>query len=85
MQLYTKAVLKRLGWTVVLLIVAECIFLIAVYAGLPQGPTVGSILVAMIVVAFILGRVYGSGLAPRHREGDKSAKSGDASELQKRD
>ena len=85
MQLYTKAVLKRLGWTVVLLIVAECIFLVATYAGLPQGPTVGYILVAMIVLAFILGRVYGSGSTHRNWDGDKSAESGDSSDVQKRD
>ncbi len=85
MQLYTKAVLKRLGWTVVLLIVAESVFLLATCAGLPQGPTVGSILVAMIVIAFVVGRVYESGPRTANREGDKSAESGDSPDLQKRD
>jgi hypothetical protein len=65
--------------------VAECVFLVATFAGLPQGPTVGYILVALTVVAFLLGRMYGSGLKQRNRDGDKSAESGDSPDLQNRD
>jgi hypothetical protein len=72
-QLYTKASLKRLGWTAVLTLVAVCVFLVAMFAGLPQMPTVGCILVALAVGAFVLGRVY------------KSTESGDLPDRQKRD
>jgi hypothetical protein len=84
-RLYTKASLKRLGWTFVLLVVAECVFVVAYLAGLPQGPTVGCILLALIAGAFILGRVYESGLTRRNGNGDKSAESGGSPGLQKRD
>ena len=73
MQLYTKAVLKRLGWTAVITIVAVCLYLAAMFVGLPQMPTVGFILVALVVGAFALGRVY------------KSTESGDSPDRQKRD
>jgi hypothetical protein len=72
-QLYTKAVLKRLGWTAVLTLVAVCVFLVAMYAGLPQMPTVGCILVALVAGTFVLGRVF------------KSTESGDSPDRQKRD
>jgi ABC-type long-subunit fatty acid transport system fused permease/ATPase subunit len=72
-QLYTKAVLKRLGWTAVVTLVAVCVFLVAMAAGLPQMPTVGCILLALIVVAVVLGRVF------------RATKSGDAPDGQKRD
>jgi hypothetical protein len=58
MQLYTKAVLKRLAWTAVVTLVAVGVFLVAMYAGLPQMPTVGWILVALVPVAFVLGQVF---------------------------
>jgi hypothetical protein len=73
MQLYTKAVLKRLGWTAVVALVAVCVFLVAMFAGLPQMPTVGFILVALVAVALALDRVY------------KSTESGDSPDRQKLD
>ncbi len=73
MQLYTKAVLKRLGWTVVLTLVAMCVFLVAMFAGLPQMPTVGCILMAMLAGTLALRRVF------------KSTESGDSPDRQKRD
>jgi hypothetical protein len=53
--------------------VAVCVFLVAMYAGLPQMPTVGFILLAMAVGAFVWGRVY------------NSTESGDSPDRQKRD
>ena len=73
MQLYTKAVLKRLGWTAVITLIAVCVYLVAMFAGLPQMPTVGFILVALVAAAFALSRVY------------KSTESGDSPDRQKRD
>ena len=73
MQLYTKAVLKRLGWTAVVALVAVCVFLAALYAGLPQMPTVGFILVGIFAAAIVLGRVL------------KATEPGDSPDLQKRD
>ena len=73
MQLYTKAVLKRLGWTAVVTLVAVCVFLVAMFAGLPQMPTVGFILLALAAGAFVLGRVF------------KSTESGDSPDRQKLD
>jgi hypothetical protein len=61
MQLYTKAVLTRLGRTAVVLFVAMCVYLIAMYAGWPQMPTVGWILVGMVIVMFVLEWVFKSG------------------------
>jgi 4-amino-4-deoxy-L-arabinose transferase-like glycosyltransferase len=72
-QLYTKAVLKRLGWTAVLTLVAMCVFLVAMFAGLPQMPTVGCILMAMLAGTLALRRVF------------KSTESGDSPDRQKRD
>ena len=71
MQLYTKAVLKRLGWTAVITLVAVGVFLVAMSAGLPQMPTVGFILVALLISAFVLGY--------------KSTESGESPNRQKRD
>jgi hypothetical protein len=85
MQPDTKESLKRLGWTLVLLVVAECVFLVAYFAGLPQGPTVGCILLALFVGTFILGRVYEMRLRRRNGDGAKPAESGDAPDVQKRD
>jgi hypothetical protein len=59
-QLYTKALLKRLGWTAVVTLVAVCVFLVAMSAGLPQMPTVGCILLAMVAGTLVLGRVFNS-------------------------
>ena len=73
MQLYTKAVLKRLGWTAVIGLVAVGVFLVAMYAGLPQMPTVGFILLGILAAAIVLGRVF------------KSAESGDSPDRQQRD
>ena len=73
MQLYTKAVLKRLGWTAVITLVAVGVFLVAMSAGLPQMPTVGFILVAIFACAIVLGRVF------------KATESGDSPDRQKRD
>jgi hypothetical protein len=73
MQLYTKAVLKRLGWTAVVAVVAMGVFLVAMYAGLPQMPTVGCICLALVVVAVVMGRVL------------KSTESGDSPDGQKHD
>jgi hypothetical protein len=84
-QLYTKAVLKRLGWTAVLLLVAWCVFLVAMFAGLPQMPTVGFILVAIVAVSIVLGRVYRPALSGRNRGRDESAESGDSPDRQQRD
>jgi hypothetical protein len=72
MQLYTKAVLKRLGWTAVVAVVAMGVFLIAMAAGLPQMPTVGCISVGLVVVAVVLGRVFkstesGESVVPQYR------------------
>jgi hypothetical protein len=53
--------------------VAVCVFLVAMFAGLPQMPTVGIILVALAAGAFAWGRVY------------KSTESGDSPDRQKRD
>jgi hypothetical protein len=72
-QLYTKEVLKRLGWTAVLALVAVCVFLVAMSAGLPQMPTVGCILVALVAGTFVLGRVF------------QSTESGDSPDQQQRD
>jgi hypothetical protein len=72
-QLYTKASLKRLGWTAVIALVAVGVFLVAMYAGLPQMPTVGCISVALVVAAIVLGRVY------------PSTEAGDSPDRQKRD
>lgn len=73
MQLYTKAVLERLGWTAVVALVAVCVFLVVMLAGLPQMPTVGCILVALVACTFVLGRVL------------KSTESGNSPDGQKRD
>ena len=73
MQLYTKAVLKRLGWTAVVGLVAVCVFLVAMSVGLPQMPTVGFILLAIFAAAIVLGRVF------------KSTESGDSPDRQQRD
>ncbi len=73
MQLYTKAVLKRLGWTAVVALVAVGVFLVAMSAGLPQMPTVGCILMALLAGSLALGRVF------------KSTESGDSPDRQKRD
>jgi hypothetical protein len=59
-QLYTKAVLKRLGWTAVVTLVAVCVFLVAMSAGLPQMPTVGCILLALGAGTLVLSRVFKS-------------------------
>jgi hypothetical protein len=72
-RLYTKAVLKRLGWTAVVGLVAVCVFLVAMSAGLPQMPTVGFIMVAIVACAIVLGRVF------------KSTESGDSPDGQNRD
>jgi ABC-type dipeptide/oligopeptide/nickel transport system permease component len=72
-QLYTKAVLKRLGWTAVLTLVALGVYLAAMYAGLPQMPTVGCILMALLAGALALDRVF------------KWTESGDSPDRQKRD
>jgi hypothetical protein len=53
--------------------VAVSVFLVAMAAGLPQMPTVGCILLALVVGTFVLSRVF------------KSTESGDAPDLQKRD
>jgi hypothetical protein len=53
--------------------VAVCVFLVAMFAGLPQMPTAGFILVALVPVAFALDRVY------------KSTESVDSPDRQKRD
>jgi hypothetical protein len=53
--------------------VAVCAYLVAMFAGLPQMPTVGFILLALVVGAFAMGRVY------------KSPESGDSPDRQKRD
>jgi hypothetical protein len=53
--------------------VAVCVFLVAMFAGLPQMPTVGFILLALAAGAFVLGRVY------------KSTESGDSPDRQTRD
>jgi hypothetical protein len=84
-QLYTKAVLKRLGWTAVVALVAVCVFLVAMSAGLPQMPTVGFILLAIFAAAIVLGRVYRPTLSGRDRGGDESAGSGDSPDRQQRD
>ena len=73
MQLYTKAVLKRLGWTAVVTVVAVSAFLIAMAAGLPQMPTVGFIMLGIVAAAIVLGRVF------------KSTESGDSPDRQQRD
>jgi hypothetical protein len=85
MQSDTKASLKRLGWTAVVALVAACVFLIAMFAGLPQMPTVGFILVAIFASAIVLGRVYRPTLSGRNCGGDESAKSGDSPDRQQRD
>jgi len=84
-QLYTKAVLKRLGWTAVVGLVAVCVFLVAMYAGLPQMPTVGFILVAILASAIVLGRLDRPTPSGRNRGGDESAESGDSPDRQQRD
>lgn len=73
MQLYTKAVLKRLGWNAVITLVVVGVFLVAMYAGLPQMPTVGCIMLALVVAAVVMGRVF------------KAAESSDSPDGQKRD
>jgi hypothetical protein len=78
----TKASLKRLGWTAVVTLVAVCVFLVAMFAGLPQMPTVGFILVAILASAIVLGRVYRPTLSDRNRGGDESAESGDSPDRQ---
>ena len=85
MQLYTKAVLKRLGWTAVITLVAVGVFLVAMSAGLPQMPTVGFICLALAVGAFALGRVDRPTDSGRNRGGDGSAESGDSPDRQQRD
>jgi hypothetical protein len=54
-------------------LVAVCVFLVAMFAGLPQMPTVGCILVALVAGTFVLGRVF------------KSTESGDSPDRQERD
>ena len=85
MQLYTKAVLKRLGWTAVITLVAVGVFLVAMSAGLPQMPTVGFILLAIFAGAIVLDRVYRPTLSGGNRGGDESAESGDSPDRQQRD
>ncbi len=68
----TKAGLKLLGWTVVIALVAVGVFLAAMYAGLPQMPTVGFICLALVAAAIVLGRAY------------KSTEPGDSPDRQKR-
>jgi hypothetical protein len=75
-QLYTKAVLKRLGWTAVVTVVAVSAFLIAMAAGLPQMPTVGFICLGIVAAAVVLARVY--------RPGDNSVESGNSADRQQR-
>jgi hypothetical protein len=53
--------------------VAVCVFLAAMYAGLPQMPTVGFILVGLRACAILLGRVF------------KATESGDSPDRQTRD
>jgi hypothetical protein len=72
-QLYTKAVLKRLGWAAVITVVAVGVFLAAMAAGLPQMPTVGVILLAVLAVSLAMGRVF------------KATEAADAPDPQKRD
>ena len=66
-----KASLKLLGWTGVVTLVAVGVFLVAMAAGLPQMPTVGFILVAIVAVSIVLGY--------------KSTESGESPNRQKRD
>jgi hypothetical protein len=72
-QLYTKPVLKRLGWTAVLTLVAVGVYLVAMSAGLPQMPTVGCILVGLVGGAIVLGWVF------------KATESGDSPDRKKHD
>jgi hypothetical protein len=51
--------------------VAVCLYLAAMFVGLPQMPTVGFILVALLISAFVLGY--------------KSTESGESPNRQKRD
>jgi hypothetical protein len=71
----TKAHLKILGWTAVITIVAVGVFLAAVVAGLPQGPTVGFIVLALVPAAVVLHRVYGPVLSRRDQGGKSAAPS----------
>jgi hypothetical protein len=45
-------------WTAVVALVAVCVFLVAMAAGLPQMPTVGCILLGIVAAAIVLGRVF---------------------------
>jgi hypothetical protein len=74
-----------LGWTAVIALVAVCVFLVAMFAGLPQMPTVGFILVAIFAASIVLSRVYKPTLSGRNRGGDESAESGDSADRQQRD
>ena len=68
-----KAGLKLLGWTAVLALVAVGVFLVAMSAGLPQMPTVGFIMVAIVACVIVLGRVF------------KLTEAGDSPDGQQRD
>jgi hypothetical protein len=74
-----------LGWTAVIGLVAVCVFLVAMYAGLPQMPTVGFIMMAIVACAIVLGRVYRPTPSDRNRGGDESAGPGDSPDQQQRD